>query len=67
MTEKTGEIAQETANYRCENCNQHLRLSMGDLIPKCPNCGHEVFDISNPRFENKDGTLAPHEPEDDGT
>ena len=67
MSEKTGEIARETTTYRCENCNSHLRLSRGDLIPKCPNCGSGTFDISNPRFEKHDGSLAPHEPESDGT
>lgn len=67
MSEKTGEIARETDSYRCENCNMHIRLSAGELIPKCPKCGNETFDISNPRFEKKDGSLGPHEPEDDGT
>lgn len=67
MTEKTGEIARETDTYICENCKTHLKLSKGDLIPKCPKCGKETFDIFNPRFEKKDGSLGPHEPEDDGT
>jgi Zn finger protein HypA/HybF involved in hydrogenase expression len=67
MSEKTGEIARETDMYRCENCNNHLKLSKGELIPKCPVCGKETFDISNPRFEKRDGSLGPHEPEADGT
>ena len=67
MSEKTGEIARETAEYRCENCNNHIHLALGELIPKCPVCGHETFDISNPRFEKRDGSLGPHEPEADGT
>ena len=67
MSEKTGEIARENASYRCETCNTHIRLTVGVLIPKCATCGGEVFDISNPRFERKDGSLAPHEPERDGT
>lgn len=67
MSEKTGEIAREAATYRCENCNTHIKLLRGELIPKCPSCGKETFDIANPRFEKKDGSLAPHEPEDDGT
>ena len=29
--------------------------------------GKETFDISNPRFEKRDGSLGPHEPEADGT
>jgi len=67
MSEKTGEIARETDTYRCENCNNHIKLSKGDLIPKCPVCGKETFDIFNPRFEKRDGSLGPHEPEADGT
>ena len=63
MSEKAGELARETATYKCENCNQHIRLESGALIPKCPNCGQEEFDISNPRFENADGSLGPHEPD----
>ena len=38
MSEKTGEMARETDTYRCENCNNHIKLSKGDLIPKCPVC-----------------------------
>jgi Zn finger protein HypA/HybF involved in hydrogenase expression len=67
MSEKAGEIARETDEYHCENCNQHIHLSLGDLIPACPHCGQGTFDISNPRFEKKDGSLGPHEPEADGT
>jgi Zn finger protein HypA/HybF involved in hydrogenase expression len=67
LTEKTGEIARETAEYRCENCHKPIHLKLGDLIPKCPNCGFETFDLGNPRFEKKDGTLGPHDPEADGT
>jgi len=63
MTEKAGEIARETADYRCENCHRLIHLSLGELIPKCPHCGFETFDLSNPRFERKDGTLGPHEPD----
>lgn len=67
MTEKAGEIARETSLYRCENCNTHIRLVTGELIPKCPTCGKGTFDISNARFEKADGSLGPHEPEADGT
>jgi Zn finger protein HypA/HybF involved in hydrogenase expression len=62
MSEKTGEIARESSDYRCEECHQVTRISRGTLIPPCPNCGHNTYDISNPRFEAKDGTLGAHEP-----
>ena len=62
MSEKVGEIARESSDYRCENCHQVARISRGDLIPVCPHCGSGTYDISNPRFERRDGTLGPHEP-----
>ena len=62
MSEKIGEIARESSDYRCEQCHQVTRIARGDLIPACPNCGFGSYDISNPRFENKQGVLGPHEP-----
>ncbi len=49
MTEKAGETARENAEYRCERCEQRLKLRSGDLIPTCPHCGFDTFDIYNPR------------------
>ena len=62
MSEKVGEIARESSDYRCEQCHRTTRVSRGALIPACPHCGFGTFDISNPRFETKDGHLGPHEP-----
>ena len=62
MSEKKGETARETGDYRCERCHQITRLSVGTLIPACPHCGFETYDLSNPRFETRDGTLGPHDP-----
>ncbi|HEX4028580.1 MAG TPA: hypothetical protein VHX18_13250 [Rhizomicrobium sp.] len=62
MSEKVGEIARESSDYRCEQCHQVTRIMRGDLIPPCPHCGYGTYDISNPRFERRDGTLGPHEP-----
>jgi predicted nucleic acid-binding Zn-ribbon protein len=49
MTEKAGETARENAQYRCERCEQLIKLRSGDLIPPCPNCGFDTYDIHNPR------------------
>jgi len=49
MTEKAGETARENEEYSCERCQRRVRLRSGDLIPACPNCGFETFDIYNPR------------------
>jgi hypothetical protein len=37
-------------------------MSKGALIQPCPHCGYDTFDIANPRFERRDGSLGPHEP-----
>ena len=62
MSEKIGEMARESSNYRCVQCRQVTHMAQGDLIPACQNCGFGTYDISNPRFENKQGVLGPHEP-----
>ena len=62
MTEKTGEPARVNGEYRCERCHKTTRMAVGELIPACPHCGFETFDLSNPRFETRDGTLGPHDP-----
>jgi Zn finger protein HypA/HybF involved in hydrogenase expression len=62
MSEKVGEIARESSDYRCEQCHQVTRIAQGSLIPACPNCGFGTYDISNPRFAQRDGSLGPHEP-----
>jgi len=49
MTEKTGETARESAEYSCERCENRIKLRTGDLIPICPHCGFDTFDIYNPR------------------
>lgn len=67
MTEKVGEIVRATGDYICERCHTHTRFVKDDVFSKCPHCGYDTFDIFNARFEKKDGTLGPHEPEPDGT
>jgi hypothetical protein len=62
MSEKVGEIARESSDYRCERCHQVTPIARGTLIQPCPHCGFETYDISNPRFERQDGSLGPHEP-----
>ncbi len=58
MTEKAGETAREGANYRCERCHQVTPLPQGVLIPVCKFCGFDTYDLSNPRFERRDGSLG---------
>ena len=62
MSEKTGETVRDSADYRCEKCHKVTRMIRGALIQPCPYCGHDTFDIANPRFERRDGSLGPHEP-----
>jgi Zn finger protein HypA/HybF involved in hydrogenase expression len=62
MSEKVGETVRDSADYRCERCHQTLRMVRGALIQPCPHCGYDTYDIANPRFESRDGSLGPHEP-----
>jgi Zn finger protein HypA/HybF involved in hydrogenase expression len=62
MSEKVGEVAREGADYRCERCHAITPMARGELIAPCPKCGYDTYDLSNPRFETRDGSLGPHEP-----
>jgi Zn finger protein HypA/HybF involved in hydrogenase expression len=62
MSEKVGETVRDSADYRCERCHKVTHMTRGSLILPCPHCGFDTFDISNPRFEHRDGSLGPHEP-----
>ena len=62
MSEKAGETVRDSADYRCERCHKVTHMTRGALIQPCPHCGYDTFDISNPRFERRDGSLGPHEP-----
>jgi Zn finger protein HypA/HybF involved in hydrogenase expression len=62
MTEKVGETVRDSGEYRCERCHKVTRMIKGALIQPCPHCGFDTFDISNPRFEKRDGSLGPHDP-----
>ncbi len=44
VSAKAGEIARETAGYRCQNCNQEVLVLVGHPIQVCSNCGKESFD-----------------------
>jgi Zn finger protein HypA/HybF involved in hydrogenase expression len=62
VSEKVGEMARESANYRCERCHTVTPMTQGQLIRPCPKCGYDTYDLASPRFERPDGTLGPHEP-----
>ncbi|HTK79494.1 MAG TPA: hypothetical protein VL286_03555 [Rhizomicrobium sp.] len=59
MSEKAGETARENAEYRCEQCHNIIRLRAGDLIPPCPTCGFDTYDLRNRRFEQGEGAPNP--------
>jgi ribosomal protein L37AE/L43A len=43
VSAKAGEVARETAAYRCENCNHRVDIRAGALIAECDKCGHPSF------------------------
>lgn len=44
MAALAGEKAQEGGMFRCEKCKHPVRVNKGEPIPKCPNCGHDMYD-----------------------
>ena len=53
MGAKTGEIARETAAYRCSDCHKQMNVSEGRLIPQCPNCGSDSFQTGWRTLQNQ--------------
>jgi ribosomal protein L37AE/L43A len=43
LSAKAGEVARETAAYRCEKCNHRQDIRAGALISECSNCGNASF------------------------
>ena len=43
MSAKAGEVARETAAYRCEHCNHKVNIRVGALITECEKCGNASF------------------------
>ena len=44
VSAKAGEIARETAGYKCQDCNQEVLVLVGHSIQACSNCGKESFE-----------------------
>jgi ribosomal protein L37AE/L43A len=55
VSAKAGEIARETAGYRCQDCGQEMLVHVGQPIQPCSNCGKESFDTGWLR-KPKDGS-----------
>jgi predicted RNA-binding Zn-ribbon protein involved in translation (DUF1610 family) len=47
MTILSGEEVSEGAVFHCQKCNYEIRVSKGQSVPKCPSCGHDIFDDGN--------------------
>ncbi|MEX6508489.1 hypothetical protein [Jiella sp. M17.18] len=43
MSIEAGHRAERDLELRCENCSNHIHVSEGDVIPKCPSCGSERY------------------------
>jgi Zn finger protein HypA/HybF involved in hydrogenase expression len=50
MSEKIGETVRESGEFRCEKCGHTISLVRGTLIPRCPQCSFDTFELRNPRF-----------------
>jgi predicted RNA-binding Zn-ribbon protein involved in translation (DUF1610 family) len=49
-----GEELSKEGKLRCEKCNNELQIPKGGSVPKCPKCGHDIFESSEPNG-NEDG------------
>jgi Zn finger protein HypA/HybF involved in hydrogenase expression len=45
MSIHSGEKAQKSGELKCEKCRSHIFVVGGRMIPKCPNCGNDSFDM----------------------
>lgn len=43
MTILSGEEVGEGGTFRCEQCHCEVQVSQGRSVPKCANCGHDIF------------------------
>ena len=39
-----GEKIDEGGTYRCQKCGKVVRVARAERIPKCADCGHDLFD-----------------------
>ncbi len=44
MVALAGEEARRTGKFRCTGCHQTVSVTKGRQIPKCPNCGHDIYE-----------------------
>ena len=58
MSAKAGEIARETATYRCCDCSHELMVRDGRPIPDCPSCGNESFHTGGRTLQNRPAETA---------
>jgi DNA-directed RNA polymerase subunit RPC12/RpoP len=40
-----GEETSEEGDFCCQKCSHEVRLNKGQSVPKCENCGHDIYDF----------------------
>ena len=43
-----GEELNKDEKLRCERCSHELQVPKGGAVPKCPQCGHDIFSGGEP-------------------
>jgi DNA-directed RNA polymerase subunit RPC12/RpoP len=43
MTILAGEEVSEGGTFRCEQCHREVQVGKAQSVPKCPRCGHDIF------------------------
>ena len=47
-----GEEMSEGGAFRCQKCSHYVRVTKGNAVPKCPACGHDIYDRVTSESEN---------------
>lgn len=45
--EELGAEVAEGAVFHCQKCNYEIKVGKGHSVPKCPHCGHDIFEDAN--------------------
>ena len=68
MPTHAGDKAEATGTFACQRCGETVRVTKGERIPSCPECGGSSYGQSSPDEEATPGRhdsppdLKPHKP-----
>lgn len=45
MKIKSGQTVEKAGTYKCTKCGNELTFAAGDVVPHCPRCGNNEFEL----------------------